>query len=161
VLDYVLNGDPGDFALIVIASVRSAKNRPLVGKNLVEIGSGWRVEPVEALLRLVDEEETAVSYVGHGMSAENVEQVLRHPLVMIGSDGSAMAPTGRAAETRPHPRSYGTCPRVLGPNVRERHLFDLPVAVRKMTSSGRPDRCRIAAAWPAQEADVVAVRPAT
>jgi len=163
VLDYVLNGDPGDFALIVIASVRSAKNRPLVGKNLVEIGSGWRVEPVEALLRLVDEEETAVSYVGHGMSAENVEQVLRHPLVMIGSDGSAMAPTGRAAEARPHPRSYGTCPRVLGPYVRERHLFDLPVAVRKMTSMpadqiGLRDRGRLARG---KKADVVAFDAAT
>jgi len=163
VLDYVLNGDPGDFALIVIASVRSTKNRPLVGKNLVEIGSGWSVEPVEALLRLVDEEETAVSYVGHGMSAENVEQVLRHPLVMIGSDGSAMAPTGRAAEARPHPRSYGTCPRVLGPYVRERHLFDLAAAVQKMTSMpadqiGIRDRGRLARG---KKADVVVFDAAT
>ena len=163
VLDYVLNGDPGDFELIVISSVQTAKNRPLVGKNLSEIASFWKVEPVEALLRLVDEEDTAVSYVGHGMSPDNVARVLQHPLLMIGSDGSTMAPTGRAAETRPHPRSYGTCPRVLGYYARERHLFDLPTAVRKMTSLpadqiGLKDRGRLARG---RNADVVVFDAAT
>jgi N-acyl-D-amino-acid deacylase len=163
VLDYVLNGDPGDFALIVISSVQSTKNHPLVGKNLAEIASFWKVEPVEALLRLVDEEDTAVSYVGHGMSPDNVARVLSHPLLMIGSDGSTMAPTGRAAETRPHPRSYGTYPRVLGYYARERHLFDLPTAVRKMTSMpadqiGLRDRGRLARG---RKADVVVFDAAT
>jgi N-acyl-D-amino-acid deacylase len=163
VLDYVLNGDPGDFELIVISSVSSAKNRPLVGKNLAEIASLWKVEPAEALLRLVDEEDTAVSYVGHGMSPDNVARVLQHPLLMIGSDGSTMAPTGRAAETRPHPRSYGTCPRVLGYYAREKHLFDLPTAVRKMTSLpadqiGLRDRGRLACG---RKADVVVFDAAT
>ena len=75
-----------------------------------------------------------MSYIGFGMSPENVERVLRHPLVMIGSDGSSMSPTGEAARSRPHPRSYGTFPRVLGHYARERGLFDLPTAVKKMTS---------------------------
>jgi len=163
VLDYVLNGDPGDFDLIVISRVQTTKNRPLVGKNLVEIASVWKVEPVEALLRLVDEEDTSVSYVGHGMSPDNVARVLGHPLVMIGSDGSAMAPTGRAAEARPHPRSYGTCPRVLGYYAREQHLFDLPTAVRKMTSLpadqiGLKDRGRLARG---RKADIVVFDAAT
>jgi N-acyl-D-amino-acid deacylase len=83
------------------------------------------------------------------MSPENVERVLRHPLVMIGSDGSSMAPVGRAAEGRPHPRSYGTFARVLGLYARERGIFDLPTAVRKMTSLpadqiGLADRGRVA-----------------
>lgn len=157
VADYVLHADPGDFELIVISSVQSAKNRPLVGKHLAEIAALWQVEPAEALLRLVDEEDTAVSYVGHGMSPDNVARVLQHPLLIIGSDGSTMAPTGRAALARPHPRSYGTCPRVLGYYVRERRLFDLPTAVRKMTSLpadqiGLRDRGRLA---PGRKADVV------
>ena len=121
------------------------------------------MEPVEALLRLVDEEDTAVSYVGHGMSPDNVARVLQHPLVMIGSDGSTMAPTGRAAEARPHPRSYGTCPRVLGYYAREQHLFDLPTAVRKMTSLpadqiGLQDRGRLARG---RKADMVVFDAAT
>ena len=105
--------------------------------------------PVDALLRLLDEEETVVDFIGHGMKPENVEMVLSHPLVMIGSDGSSMAPKGKVAETRPHPRSYGTCPRVLGHYARERKIFDLPTAVKKMTGMpaeklGLTDRGRIA-----------------
>jgi len=139
----------GDYDLIVISSVKTAANRPLVGKNMVEIATAWGVEPVDALLRLLEEEDASVGYIGHGMSPENVEMVLRHPLVMIGSDGSAMAPVGKAAETRPHPRSYGAFARVLGYYGRERGLFDLPAAVRKMTSMpadqiGLRDRGRIA-----------------
>ena len=80
------------------------------------------------------EEDTEVGFIGHGMQSENVEMVLSHPLVMIGSDGSSMAPKGKVAETRPHPRSYGTCPRVLGYYARERKIFDLSTAVKKMTS---------------------------
>ena len=84
-----------------------------------------------------------------GKAPDNVEQVLRHPLVMVGSDGSAMAPTGPAGQSRPHPRNYGAFPRVLAHYVRERHALTLPQAVRKMTSMaadqiGIPDRGRIA-----------------
>ena len=126
---------PGDYGLIVISSTKSKRNRIAMGKNLVEIGEMWNVKPVDALLRLLEEEETVVDFVGHGMKPENVEMVLSHPLVMIGSDGFSMAPKGKVAEARPHPRSYGTCPRVLGHYARERKLFDLSTAVKKMTST--------------------------
>ncbi len=147
--DYIRNADPGDYDLVVIASVSTEANRRFVGENLAEVAAAWSVEPAEALVRLVDEEGTDVSYVGHGMSPENVERVLRHPLVMIGSDGHALAPAGRALQTRPHPRSYGCYPRVLGHYVRERKVLDLETAVRKSTSmpadqSGLSDRGRIA-----------------
>lgn len=130
-----VKGDPGSFERIVISRVKTEANRALaVGRSLVEIGEAWRLDPVDACLRLLEQEETAVSFIGHAMSPENVERVLRHPLVMVGSDGSSMAPVGEAAKARPHPRSYGTFPRVLGLYARERGLFDLPTAVRKMTS---------------------------
>ena len=57
---------------------------------------------------------------------------------MIGSDGSSLAPQGHAGEGQPHPRSYGTFPRVLGHYVREQRLLTLPQAVHKMT--GLPAR---------------------
>ncbi|HVQ30621.1 MAG TPA: D-aminoacylase [Vicinamibacteria bacterium] len=147
--DYVRHGDPGDYDLIVIAGVRTEANRRFVGKNLAEVAAEWKVDPSEALLRIVDEEDTSVSYIGHGMSPENVERVLRHPLVMVGSDGYAMAPVGRALLARPHPRSYGCYPRVLGYYCRERKAFGLETAIRKMTSmpadqAGLGDRGRIA-----------------
>ena len=153
---YVAN-DPGDYDLIVISSVHTAANKNLVGKNIKEIAAIWKAEPVDAILRLIEEEEGAVSYVGHGMSPENVSLVLSHPLVMIGSDGVSMAPQGKALETKPHPRSYGAYPRVLGYYARDQHIFNLPVAVKKMTSmpadqAGLKDRGRIA---PGKKADVV------
>jgi len=152
-----VSNDPGDFDLIVISRVRTEKNRALVGKNLAEIGAAWDLNPVDALLRLLEEEEGSVSFIGHGMSPGNVEMVLAHPLVMIGSDGSSMAPVGKAAEARPHPRSYGAFARVLSHYVRERQLFDLPTAVKKMTSMpadqiGLRDRGRLARG---QKADLV------
>ena len=98
-----------------------------------------------------------MGFVGHAMSAKNVELLMGHPLVMIGSDGSSMAPVGRAAETRPHPRSYGAFARVLGHYSRDEGVLDLPVAVKKMTSMpadqiGLGDRGRIA---PGLKADLV------
>jgi len=140
--------DPGDFDLIVISRVRSEENRGIIGKDVATIAEEWDVEPVDALLRLLDEEES-VGFIGHGMSQENVDRVLSHPLVMVGSDGSSMAPRGDAIRSRPHPRSYGTFARVLGHYSRDRALFDLPTAVQKMTSMpadqmGIPDRGRVA-----------------
>jgi N-acyl-D-amino-acid deacylase len=142
--------DPGSWERVVVSRVKTGKNRSVaVGRSLVEIGAAWGLDPVDAYLRLLEEEETAVSFVGHGMSPENVERVLRHPLVMVGSDGSSMAPVEEAAKSRPHPRSYGTFPRVLGFYARERGLFGLETAIRKMTSLpadqiGLADRGRIA-----------------
>jgi N-acyl-D-amino-acid deacylase len=147
----------GDYTLIVISRVKTPANQPLVGRNVAEIAGGWGVEPGEAVLRLIEQEEGAVGMIGHGMSPDNVEKVLAHPLVMVGSDGAAMAPVGKAGESRPHPRSYGAFARVLAHYVRERHTFDLAEAVRKMTSMpadqiGLTDRGRIARG---RKADVV------
>jgi N-acyl-D-aspartate/D-glutamate deacylase len=159
---HIRYNEPGGYDLIVISEV-SEKNKDCIGKNLEQIAEMWKVEPVDAYLRLLEEEEGSVGYVGHGMSPENVKMVLSHPLVMISSDGYSIAPTGKVAQTKPHPRSYGTYPRALGYYVREEKIFDLPVAIKKMTSmpadqSGITDRGRLA---PGKKADIVAFDPAT
>ena len=76
------------------------------------------------------------------MSEEDVKLALRHPLGCVGSDGLAFAADGPLATGAPHPRSYGTFPRLLGRYVREQGLLPLPEAVRKITS------------WPAQRLGV-------
>ena len=159
----VMARELGDYALIVIARVKSTANRPFIGKNMSDIAAAWGLKPVEAVLRLIEEEEGSVSIIGHGMRADNVERVLGHPLVMLGSDGSSMAPVGRAAEARPHPRSYGAFARMLAYYVRERHTLSLAQAVRKMTSMpadqiGLRDRGRLARG---KQADLVVFDPAT
>ncbi|MCB0283298.1 MAG: D-aminoacylase [Calditrichaeota bacterium] len=139
--------DLGGYALIVISSVDN--NTGLIGMNLQDIAIDWNVKPVDALLQVLEKEDFEVGFVGHGMKPENVEMVLSHPLVMIGSDGSARAPYGPEAKNRPHPRSYGTSARVIGYYCRDRKIFDLPTAIKKMTSMpadqiGLHDRGRIA-----------------
>lgn len=153
--------DPGGFELVVIASVGRGVNREAIGRDLAAIAEQRRIEPVDALLALLEEEHADVGFVGHAMSEENVTRVLRHPLVMIGSDGRAMAPRGRALETQPHPRSYGAFARVLARYVRELRVLELPDAIRKMTSMpagqlGLADRGRIAAGM---QADLVVFDP--
>ena len=76
------------------------------------------------------------------MCEEDVEMIMKHPLVMIGSDGSSLPLTGNDI---PHPRNFGTFPRVLGHYCRERGLFPLETAIWKMTGfpaarMGLPDR---------------------
>jgi N-acyl-D-amino-acid deacylase len=65
---------------------------------------------------------------------DNVRALMRHPLVVVGSDGESLAPHGVLAQGKPHPRSYGTFPRVLGRYVREEKVLSLEEAVKKMTS---------------------------
>jgi N-acyl-D-amino-acid deacylase len=162
-MDESVTNDLGRWSLVVIASVRKQANRKLLGKDLEEIADQWSVEPAEAAIRLLELEDGSVSIVGHAMSQDNVDMVLSHPLVMIGSDGGSIAPEGPAGQARPHPRHYGAYARVLGHYVRERGLMDLVTAVRKMTSMpadqvGLADRGRIARG---KKADLVVFDAAT
>lgn len=132
-----LASDPGAPELVVIAST-SAADKSVVGRDLASIAEQRGLAPEEALLVLLEEARTEVSFVGHAMSEENVRAVLRLPWVMIGSDGYAMAPRGKALEKQPHPRSYGTFARVLQRYVREERVLALPEALHKMC--GMPAR---------------------
>jgi N-acyl-D-amino-acid deacylase len=67
------------------------------------------------------------------MAEEDVQAILRTPGVLVGSDGTSLAPYGTTGQGKPHPRFYGTFPRVLGRYVRELGLLSLPQAIYKMT----------------------------
>ena len=145
--DHNVKFDLGGYELIVISSLK--ENTALIGQSMLQIAESWQMEPIDAYIKLLEDEKFSVGFVGHGMNPDNVEMVLAHPLVMIGSDGSVQAPYGPAAKNRPHPRSYGTCARVLSHYCRERKIFDLATAVKKMTSMpadhlGLKNRGRIA-----------------
>jgi N-acyl-D-amino-acid deacylase len=91
------------------------------GRMLADIAADWNLDLVSAARRL--QPAGAVYYC---MVEDDVERILAHPLTMIGSDGLP-------ADPLPHPRLWGAFPRVLGHYARERGLFSLEVAVRKMT----------------------------
>ena len=84
-------------------------------------------------LLLEDEGQTWI--VAFGMSEEDVQRVMRSPYMMVGSDGRAISPHGVLGKGKPHPRYYGTFPRILGRYVRELGVLTLEEAVRKMTSA--------------------------
>ena len=91
------------------------------GRRLAEVAADWQTDLLDAARRL-----QPAGAVYHCMATEDVERILRHPETAIGSDGLPEDPL-------PHPRLWGAFPRVLGHYVRERRLFSLAEAVRKMT----------------------------
>lgn len=103
------------------------------GKSLTDIADARGSDEVDATCALLIAHRMDVSIVGHSMDEGDVETVMRWPLTSIGSDGSALAPYGPLGMGMPHPRSYGTFPRVLGRYVRERGILRVEEAVHKMT----------------------------
>ncbi len=114
--------------------VALAKNHPeYEGKTITEIANLEGKAPMEAVFDLLLEEEAQVNIVAFGMCEEDVRRVMRSPNMMVGSDGRAVSPHGILGSGKPHPRYYGTFPRVIGHYVRE-GVLSLQEAVRKMTS---------------------------
>ena len=124
----------GGWDRVVISYCRHSANKQYEGKSIAACAEKNSVPPFEFIRNILIEEENRVSIVGFAMDEENLKSVLKNPLVMVGSDGSAVASYGALGEGKPHPRYYGTFPRVLGKYARDEHLFDLPVAIQKMTS---------------------------
>jgi len=107
--------------------VAAAPRHPEVeGKTLVEIGGLMGLPPWEAGQRLVQEDPSVVA-IGFGMAEDDVRRVMAHPAAMIGSDGIP------SVSGKPHPRLYGTFPRVLGTYVRREKVLGLEEAIHKMT----------------------------
>ena len=123
----------GDWSAVMITSVSKEEHQVHIGKRVSEIVAESKEDPFEFVRQLLINENGSVGMVGFGMSEEEIKSVLTHPLVMIASDGGAAATYGPLSETTPHPRYYGTFPRVLGKYCRDDRFFDLPTAVHKMT----------------------------
>ncbi len=133
------------------------------GLNVAQIAAQRGADPTETALDLILEAEGSVSVVHFGMDEDNLKKALRHPAVMIGSDGSARAPYGPLGEGKAHPRNYGTFVRVLGKYAREEGVFSMAQAVHKMTGMpaarlGLSDRGRLAVGY---RADLVLFNPHT
>jgi N-acyl-D-amino-acid deacylase len=127
------------------------------GKTVAQISEEIGKDPIETVMDIIVECNCFAFMNIMTQSEDNVRMFIRHPKVMIGSDAAAFAPYGLLGMTMPHPRTYGTFPRVLGKYVREEKLLSLPEAVRKMTSLpasrlGLKDRGIIA---PNKKADLV------
>ncbi|MEM2875425.1 MAG: amidohydrolase family protein, partial [Candidatus Bathyarchaeia archaeon] len=119
---------------IYVSSVTTDRNKHLEGKNLVEIARMRGKDEFTALFDLLLEEEGKATMVIFQMSDEDVHRVMKSDLQMVGTDSWAVAPYGILSCGKPHPRFYGTYPRILGKYVREEGVLTLEEAIRKMSS---------------------------
>lgn len=108
----------------------SPKHREFEGMRLDKIAESLGLDPVETVIKILLDDELATGMVTFTMREEDVRTVISHPLVAIGSDGSI----GKFGVGKPHPRRYGTFPRVIAKYVREEKILTLQEAIRKMTS---------------------------
>ena len=152
---------PGPDA-IMIGVVQNPKLLPLQGKRLSEIAKLWNKDPMDALFDFLIEDPYAGVAV-FGMSQSDVTLALQQPWVAVDNDSSGTSPEGILGQEHPHPRAYGTFPRVLRKYVREDKALTLEDAIRKF-SALPAQRLRLvdrglikAGMW----ADVVIFDPAT
>ena len=135
----------------------------LRGRKLGDAAKEKGMEPYEFLLDVANKDNAGTGTVGFGMSEEGTAEVLKHPLCMICSDASASAPYGPLSKSSPHPRAYGSFPRVLGHYVRAQKLMPLELAISKMTlmPARRLKFAQRGVIQPGAFADLVAFDPAT
>jgi N-acyl-D-aspartate/D-glutamate deacylase len=118
---------------VLVAALQKPENKQYEGKRMDEVAGAMGKDPLDALCDLLISEGGSAEAVYFGMSDEDVRLAMQQPWVGIGSDGTAVNPA-MAFAGKPHPRFYGTFPRVLGYYVREQKVLTLPEAIRKMTS---------------------------
>ncbi len=121
---------------VMIASAPNRKEAE--GRRVSELAVARSLPPFDAVVEVIEAEAGKGQMILFQLDEADVRRALAHPRVMIGSDGSALAPYGELGEGKPHPRNYGTFPRVLGEYVREQRVLPLAQAVHKMT--GLPAR---------------------
>jgi N-acyl-D-amino-acid deacylase len=124
----------GEWHDIMITEVASEKNQHLAGMRMDEIARGWWLTPANAAIKLLREERLDVGAVFFKMNEDDVATVLSADFCCVGSDASIRALSGPTARGVPHPRTFGTFPRVFGRFVRQRKTLDIVEAIRRMTS---------------------------
>lgn len=124
---------PGPEA-IVIAVVANKRLLPLQGKTLAQIAKERGKDPIETLMDILVEDDAFTSNAVFGMSEPDVALALQQPWTSVDNDSQGTAPDGVLATEHPHPRAYGTFPRILRKYVREEHKLTLEDAIRKFSA---------------------------
>jgi N-acyl-D-amino-acid deacylase len=132
--------DPADLARglrafepenVVVATAPDPEHHWYVGLSVAQIAERTGTDPVTAALEMIQRWGADITTVVHGQSESVLRRIMAHPRTAIASDGWAF---GSSASGLPHPRNYGTFPRVLGRYVRDEPVLTLTEAIRKMTS---------------------------
>ncbi len=99
-----------------------------------EIAARWHEDAIDALCDILIKDKAFTEVAVFGMDEPDVVLALKQPWVSIDNDSQGTSPEGLLAEEHPHPRAYGTFPRILRKYVREEHALTLPDAIRKFSA---------------------------
>ena len=124
---------PGPEA-ILLSVVQNPKLLPLQGKNLAEIAKQRGQDPIETLFDILIEDQAYTYVAVFGMSEPDVTLALTQPWVSLDNDSQGTSPDGLLGKEHPHPRAYGTFPRILRKYVREERKLTLEEAIRKFSA---------------------------
>jgi N-acyl-D-amino-acid deacylase len=124
---------PGPEA-ILIAVVQNPELVPLQGKRLSDVAALWHEDAIDALCDLLIKDKAFTEVAVFGMDEPDVVLGLKQPWMSFDNDSQGTSPEGLLGSEHPHPRAYGTFPRILRKYVREEHALTLPDAIRKFTA---------------------------
>jgi dihydroorotase/N-acyl-D-amino-acid deacylase len=147
----------------LVGAVANPKLLSLQGKTIAEIAKIWGKDPFDTIFDLLIEDRAFTSVAIFMMSEPDIALALQQPWVSICNDSEGTAPDGLLGQEHPHPRAYGTFPRILRKYVREEKKLTLPDAIRKF-SALPAQRMRLADRGVLKEgmwADVVVFDPDT
>jgi len=119
---------------ILIGVVQNPKLLPLQGKTLAEVANIQNKDPMDALFDLLIDDNAGTGVAVFGMSEPDVALALQQPWVSFDNDSSGASPEGILGQEHPHPRAYGTFPRILRKYVREEKKLTLEDAIRKCSA---------------------------
>jgi dihydroorotase/N-acyl-D-amino-acid deacylase len=119
---------------VMISVVQNPELKKFQGKRLSEVAETLHKDPFDALFDLLIEDKAFTSCAVFGMSEPDVALTLEQPWVSIDNDSSGTSPEGILGEEHPHPRAYGTFPRILRKYVREEKKLTLEEAIRKFSA---------------------------
>jgi dihydroorotase/N-acyl-D-amino-acid deacylase len=124
---------PGPEA-IQIAVVQNPELTPLQGKRLSEVATLWKEDPIDALCDILIKDYAFTEVAVFGMDEPDVLLALKQPWVSVDNDSQGTSPEGLLGQEHPHPRAYGTFPRILRKYVREEKELTLSDAIRKFSA---------------------------
>jgi N-acyl-D-amino-acid deacylase len=119
---------------ILVGAVANPKLLPLQGKTIAEIAKLWGKDPFDTIFDLLIEDQAYTNVAIFMMSEPDIALALEQPWVSICNDSEGTAPDGLLGKEHPHPRAYGTFPRILRKYVREEKKLTLPDAIRKFSA---------------------------
>jgi N-acyl-D-amino-acid deacylase len=119
---------------ILVGAVANPKLLPVQGKTIAEIAKLWGKDPFDAIFDLLIEDQAFTSVAMFVMSEPDIALALQQPWVSICNDSEGTAPDGLLGKEHPHPRAYGTFPRILRKYVREEKKLTLADAIRKFSA---------------------------